>query len=157
RIYDISWDGQTYHAEGIEQLASGWNPFWEAPHNGPAFRLHSGYYSGPSQLSFSPKGAWICAAALYKFSGSFEAGKACHLMLILACFLCSFAALSTFRSIKWRWILILSLLIASNPVSVCQMFTYYVDGQLSSLLGITIGLLILIYRRPDRFKMAVLA
>jgi len=151
RIYDISWDGQTYHAEGIAQLANGWNPFLETP------RGHAlGTYSSPFHLSISSKGAWICAAALYKFSGSFESGKAFHLTLILACFLFSFAALSTFRSIKWQWILILSLLIAFNPVSVCQTYTYYVDGQLSSLLGITVGLLILIYRRPDRVLMVVL-
>ena len=126
RIYDISWDGQTYHAEAIAQLANGWNPFFEAPRGGPAFS-HSGVYASPFYLIFSSKGAWICAAALYKFSGSFESGKAFHLMLILACFLFSFAALSTFRGIKWQWLLILSFLIAFNPVSVCQMFTYYVD------------------------------
>ncbi len=155
-IYDISWDGQTYHAEGIMQLANGWNPFFEAPHDGPEFS-HVGVYGGPFYLMFSAKGAWICAAALYKFSGSFEAGKAFHPILALACFLISFAAFSTFRNIKWSWGLMLSLLLAFNPVSVCQMFTYYVDGLLSSLLGIALGILILIYRRPDRFKMAVLA
>jgi hypothetical protein len=48
------------------------------------------------------------------------------------------------------------LLIAFNPVSVCQVFTYYIDGQLSSLLAITVGLLILVYRRPDRLLMVVL-
>jgi hypothetical protein len=156
RIHDISWDGQTYHTEGIVQLANGWNPFFEAPRGGPAFS-HSGVYAGPFYLIFSSKGAWICAAALYKFSGSFEAGKAFHPMLILACFLVSFAAFSTFRNIKSSWILVLSLLLAFNPVSICQMHTYYVDGQLSSLLAIAVGIFILIYRRPDRFKMAVLA
>jgi hypothetical protein len=156
RIYDVSWDGQTYHAEGIEQLANGWNPFFEPPRDGPAFR-HGGVYAGPFHLSFSSKGAWICAAALYKFSGSFEVGKAFHPVLILACFLVCFAALSTFRNIKPAAALILSLLLAFNPVSICQMFTYYVDGLLASLLGVGTGMLILIYRYPDRFKMAVLA
>src|SRR5262249_15277487 len=156
RIYDISWDGQTYHAEGIVQLANGWNPFFEAPRDGLAFR-GSGVYAGPFYLIFSAKGPWICAAALYKFSGSFEAGKAFHLTLILACFSVFFAALSTFRNIKWPWALMLSSLVALNPVSICQMFTYYVDGLLASSLGIAVGMFILIYRRPDRFKMAVLA
>ncbi len=157
RIYDISWDGQTYHAEGIEQLANGWNPFLESPRGGPEFRFNSGVYASSFHLSYSSKGAWICAAALYKLTGSFEAGKAFHLTLILASFLVWFAALSTFRNIKSSWALILSFLLAFNPVSICQMFTYYVDGLLSSLLGIAVGMLILIYRRPDRFKMAVLA
>ena len=155
RIYDISWDGQTYHAEAIVQLANGWNPFREASPSGLAMHKYPWFF--PIYLGFFPKGPWICAAALYKFSGSFESGKAFHLVLILACLLFSFAALSTFRSIKWQWRLILGLLIAFNPVSVCQMFTYYIDGQLSSLLAITVGSLILVYRRPDRVLMAVLA
>jgi hypothetical protein len=37
------------------------------------------------------------------------------------------------------------------------MFTYYVDGQLFSLLGITVSLLILLDSRPDRVFMALLA
>jgi hypothetical protein len=154
RIYDLSWDGQTYHTEAIVQLANGWNPFREA--SPPGLALHKNPWFFPIYLTFFPKAPWIGAAALYKFSGSFESGKAFHLMLILACFLFSFAALSTFRSIKWQWRLILSLLIAFNPVSVCQMFTYYVDGQLSSLLAITIALLILVYRRPDPVLKVVL-
>jgi len=154
RIYDLSWDGQTYHAEAMVQLANGWNPFRDvAP---PGLVLHKNPWFFPIYLTFFPKAPWICAAALYKLSGSFESGKAFHLLLILACFLFSFAALSTFRSIKWQWRLILSLLIAFNPVSVCQMFTYYVDGQLSSLLAITIALLILVYRRPDPVLKVVL-
>src|SRR4029077_10734501 len=151
RIYDISWDGQTYHAEAIVQLANGWNPFRDAAPPGLVFHKYPWFF--PIYLGFFPKGPWICAAALYKFSGSFESGKAFHLTLILASFLFSFAALSTFQSIKWPWRLILTLLIAFNPVSFYQMFTYYVDGQLSSLLAITIGLLILVYRRPDRVLM----
>jgi hypothetical protein len=154
RIYDISWDGQTYHAEAIMQLANGWNPFYEASPSTFGIRTYPWFF--PVHMAFFPKALWIYAAALYKFSGSFESGKAFHLTLILACFLFSFAALSTFRSIKWPWILIVSLLIAFNPVSVCQMYTYYVDGQLSSLLGIIVCLLILIYRRPDRVLMVVL-
>ncbi len=154
RIYDISWDGQTYHTEAIVQLANGWNPFREALP--PGLVMHEYPWFFPIYLGFFPKGPWICAAALYKFSGSFESGKAFHLVLILTCLLVSFAALSTLRSIKWPWRLILSLLIAFNPVSFYQMFTYYVDGQLSSLLAITVGLLILVYRRPDPVLMVVL-
>lgn len=155
RIYDISWDGQTYHTEAIVQLANGWNPFREALP--PALVMRNSAWFFHVYLRFFPKGAWICAAALYKFTGSFESGKAFHLVLIMACFLFSFAAFSTFRSIKWPWRLILSLLIAFNPVSVCQTFTYYIDGQLSSLLVITTALLILVYRRPDPVLMVVLA
>ena len=44
-----------------------------------------------------------------------------------------------------------------NPVSKYQMHSYYVDGQLSSLLASAVALLILIDRRADRVLMIVLA
>src|SRR5579884_2328303 len=28
RVYDMSFDGQNYHLEGVLRLARGWNPFW---------------------------------------------------------------------------------------------------------------------------------
>jgi hypothetical protein len=147
-IYEASWDGETYHAEAIVQLTNGWNPFRQAPPGEAVF---------PTYLSFFPKGPWIWAAALYKFSGSFESGKAFHLTLILTCFLFSFGALDSLQKISRRWILWLSLLMAINPVSASQMFTYYVDGQLSSLLVIATGLFILMDRRPDRILTVALA
>jgi hypothetical protein len=147
-IYDASWDGETYHAEAIVQLANSWNPFREGPPTGVVF---------PTYLNFFPKGPWILAAALYKFSGSFESGKAFHLTLILASFFFSFAALVSLQKISQRCILALSLLMAFNPVSTYQMFTYYVDGQLSSLLVIAAALFILLDARPDRVLMVTLA
>lgn len=147
-LFDVSWDGQTYHAEAIARLATGWNPLRDGPPKGVDY---------PTELAFFAKGPWICAAALYQFTGSFEGGKAFHLALILACWLLWLAALSSFRGISRRWALIISLLVAFNPVSSYQMFTNYVDGQLASLLGIAVGLLILIDRSGDRVLMALLA
>src|SRR5262249_53393147 len=72
-LYDVSWDGQTYHADAIVQLANGWNPFRTPTPPGAIF---------PTYMSFFAKGPWIYAAALYKFTGNYEQGKAFHLILI---------------------------------------------------------------------------
>jgi hypothetical protein len=146
-IYDTSWDGQWYHAEAILQLMNTWNPLRDVLPEGAA---------SPLKLRFYAKGSWITAAALNNFVGDIEAGKALHLTLMLAAWLFSLAAVSTIAGLAWPYKVMVSLVLAMNPVSICQMFTYYVDGQLGSLLISAVGLLILLDRRPDRVLMATL-
>jgi hypothetical protein len=146
-IYDTSWDGQNYHMEAIVQLANGWNPFYTHPTAATYAQL----------MEFFTKGTWISAAALYKLTGNLEQGKAFHLLLMLAAFLLSTAAFSTIGSLKPRWIFLFSALMAFNPVSLTQMFTFYVDGLLASLLVITVALYILLDYRPSRGLMLTLA
>lgn len=147
-LYDVSWDGQTYHAEAIAELTRGWNPVLGTP---------LGQVGYPTELHFFSKGPWITAAALCKLTGEFESGKAFHLILMVACGCFWVAALSTVGNLTRAWILVLSATIAFNPVSTYQMHSYYVDGQLSSLLASTVALMILIDRRGDRVLMALLA
>lgn len=146
-VYDTSWDGQNYQSEAILQLADGWNPFYAPPNN----TIY------PEFLQFFSKGPWINAAAVYKLTGNFEQGKVFHGLLMQSAFLLCMAAFSTYRMLRLRWILVLSTLMAFNPVSLSQMFTFYVDGLLSSMLIIMICLFILLYRYPGRILMVTLA
>lgn len=146
-IYDTSWDGQNYHFEAILQLADGWNPFHEAPTNAIF----------PQLLEFFSKSPWISAAGLYELTGNLERAKGFHMFLMLAAYSLSVAAFSTFRTLTPRWIVLLSMLVTFNPVSLYQMFTFYVDGLMSSLLMIAISLFVLLYRRPSRVLMVTLA
>ncbi len=146
-IYDTSWDGQNYHFEAILQLTNGWNPFYESPTNA--------VYS--QHLEHFTKGPWINAVALYKLTGNLEQAKAFHMLLMLAAYLLCAAAFSTFRTLNRRWVVLLSVLIVFNPVSLYQIFTFYVDGLMSSLLVIVVSLFILIYRQPSRLLMITLA
>ena len=146
-IYDPSWDGQWYHAEAILHLMNGWNPIRDT--------LPAGVIN-PTQLSFQAKGPWMLAAAMNKLTGNFETGKVFHLILILASCMFALAAISTFKGLAWPYQVIAGLALAVSPVSICQAFTYYVDGQLSSLLTTVFSLLILLDRRPDRVLMAIL-
>lgn len=146
-IYDTSWDGQNYHFEAILQLAEGWNPFYESPANA-VYVQH---------LEHFPKGPWINAVALYKLTGNLEQAKAFHMLLMLAAYLLSTAALSTFQTLKRPWAVLLSVLVTFNPVNLSQLFTFYVDGLMSSVLVIIVSLFILLYRQPSRLAMLTVA
>ena len=65
-IYDISFDGQTYHSEAIIGLANGWNPLRMPVPANAFYRDWIGFFS---------KGAWITAAAMYRFTENIESGK----------------------------------------------------------------------------------
>jgi hypothetical protein len=147
-IYDISFDGQTYHSEAIIGLAQGWNPFrMPVPVNA--------FYA--DWVGFFSKGPWITAAAMYRFTDNIESGKAFNSLLLIASGLFSYSALSTFPQLNRRWRLNLSILIALNPISVCQLFTFYVDGQLASGLIILISLLIILSQQQERILLIALA
>ncbi|HSJ12794.1 MAG TPA: hypothetical protein VK939_00170 [Longimicrobiales bacterium] len=148
QVHDHSWDGQTYHALGIHELAEGWNPVREAaPEVGPYAR----------ELRYFAKGPWLAASAIYRFTGSFEGGKAFHLYFMLAACLFWVGTLLYCCRIRPLWALLAVVPIALNPVSGAQMFTYYVDGLLASLIAIVMALLILVSRRGGGALLPVLA
>ncbi len=134
---DVTWDGQGYHQSAILELAGGWDPVTTYAKTGSDRLLkYSNFYS---------KGPWVCAASMFRLTGNIETGKLFNLLLMMSSFLLSLFVLLEF---KWtrRFALPLALLAALNPVSVCQMFSFLVDGQLASLIviGISLGLLFLL-------------
>ena len=149
KCFDLSYDGQTYHQEAIIQLAHGWNPFYEdvAPEAHPCYHLIN---------SFS-KGSWIAAAALYKITGTIEQSKAFNFLLMFASLFISFAAALCFNKITLKTAAILSILLSFNPVSICQSLSFYVDGQLSSLLICLASLAYLLFSRWDKTIILVIA
>jgi len=129
-LYDLSWDGQAYHQEAVIQLSNGWNPFHDAPLKG----IHSVW------INHYAKGPWIAAASLYAITGHIEQGKVFNLLLIASSFFIALAAFMAHYRERWIEPLVLSLLAAGNPVSILQSPTFYVDGQLASMLVIFLAL-----------------
>lgn len=140
-VYDVSGDGQFYHQEAVIQIAHGWNPVYEV-------------LSYPKEASefINPytKAPWINAAALYRATGWIEQGKVFNFLLIFASFFLSLAAFLSLRRIKGYMVPILSFLAAFNPISICQVFTYYVDGQLASLIICFAAAACLMFTRRNR-------
>lgn len=119
-FYDVSWDGQVYHQKAVYSLANNWNPYKEKV--------------GDIWVDHYAKIPWLYAASIYKLVGHIEAGKTFNIAFILGSFMISSAALISIKRIKLTYAYLLGFIAAFNPVSIYQSLSFYVDGQLSSLL-----------------------
>jgi hypothetical protein len=146
KFYDLSCDGQAYHQEAIIQLANGWNPFHSQP-----LQIASGIW-----INHYTKGPWIASASLYMLTGHIEQGKVFNLLLIISSFLLCLSALSAHYRRGAPEPALFSALAACNPIAILQSPTFYLDGQLSSILIIILSLLYLIINSPDVFLAPVL-
>ncbi len=137
QLYDFSWDGQWYHQPAIMALASGWNPFshhflsdWSSNF---AENITSEIY-----INHYAKSSWIIQSIIFKITNSFESAKALSLLYAFATFLISLSFLIKIESIKFFTKLIIAAFVTLNPVFICQISTFYVDGQLFFLIAILI-------------------
>lgn len=125
-FYDLSFDGQTYHQEGVYQLVHfHWNPFYEVLPDQVNQAIWVNHY---------PKQAESSAAAVYALTGRIETGKCFNLIILAASFFLIYSFLKKNPRINPSLALILSILFAFNPIVIHQALTYMVDGQLASVL-----------------------
>lgn len=132
-FYDWSYDGNTYHKSMIGLLKNGWNPLYMsffdyADLHFPQIHAVQTWYDA------YPKVAEIYAACLYAVTNSIEAGKSQNLLAAVATTLIAYSYLRTLDGFKWWQALVCAGLFAINPISISQMFTYYVDGYLWDLI-----------------------
>ena len=137
-ILDKSWDSNAYHKSAIGQLKNGWNPFYDT------------FYKPNSEIDdiclmqsrediwthHYPKGIWIFAANVYSLTNNIESGKCISILIAVLTFSFSYFYLSD--KIKQTYNIILSLLIAINPVFFSQCMTFYNDGILGNCIIILI-------------------
>jgi hypothetical protein len=135
-FFDFSWDGRYYHQEGIIQLCQGYNPFYQ--------QLDETIVNGGLWINHYPKASEIVSASLYAVSGNIELGKVQNLLFLFSNLLVGYWLLISYLKFGRIKSLIFSLLMAANPVVLTQVLTYYVDGQMYSLMLATTFLLILL-------------
>jgi hypothetical protein len=124
-------------------MVDGWNPFYETlGGTGVPYSIWIDHYA---------KAGETIAAALYAVTGQIELSKVFNFLLILASFFLSFAALAACLPKKRGLAAIFALLLACNPVSIYQSLSFYVDGQLGSLLICLVALSVLIYLRHNLY------
>ncbi|WP_428663084.1 hypothetical protein [Runella sp.] len=147
-VYDVSYDGQAYHQETLIQLKNGWNPYFDLLPTTVNQALYINHYS---------KGAEISEAAIYLFLNKIESGKALNIMLLFAAFSLTFSLLLQIIKLPILKIILISLFLSLNPIVVNQLLTYYVDGQLGSILQCMLvsSLFIIIY--PTRYYFLLFA
>lgn len=149
-FYDYSFDGQWYHTGTITQLVNGWNPIYDAPidiYTVETANLWINHYA---------RGMETVAACIASAVFDIEAGKALNLFFLFGTFFYSLYFLHTFLQQTKTWMIVwISLLIVFNPVVVNQLFTYYIDYSLYSIL---VSLLFSLYalERNEERKLSVL-
>lgn len=149
KVYDLSWDGQTYHQEAVFQLAHGWNPIWDAP-----LPL---WHRDIQWINSYPKGTWIIGAMIYLSRKQIESAKLLSPSLMIAALLLGYAACRAL-SLKRAMSGLIATLAALCPVVLCQLPSFYVDGVLGSLLTILLSLAVLYVKQPrGRYLLAMIA
>ncbi|MFC0213936.1 hypothetical protein ACFFK0_16005 [Paenibacillus chartarius] len=135
-IYDTSYDGQVYHYFAVLQLQSGWNPIYDPMGIDLIWVNHY------------PKGVWFIAAAIYTLTGFAETGKAVNVIVMASSFFAALAVLLAVFSAERKGeafsglsalsrgsaAVLIAASAAMNPVTSMQLFTYYNDGIIGSLL-----------------------
>lgn len=133
-VFDISYDGNSYHKAAIGALAYGWNPVYESITD----------YWARADFDLSPvthalwadhyaKGSWLFGASIYVLTGTIESAKSINLIMSAS------TGLVVFDWLRRRWLhttpaAIVSIFAAVTPVSFPLMFTNYVDGLLASVI-----------------------
>jgi hypothetical protein len=126
-IPDLSYDGQAYHAEAIMQLSRGWIPLYDSGAS-DHFRWPNGFW-----VVNYPKASWMLGAAIYKTTGRIEATKVANVLVLIASFFFSYRATRLLIPVGRLLATTSAILFCFNPVSTCQLFSNYVDGQITSL------------------------
>lgn len=143
KFFDLSYDGQAYHQEAIVQLHNGWNPFYEQLTSQQCNNMHR-------WLNHYSKGVWYYSALIFKSMKNIERAKLFHFWLISAAFLFTLSLLLQFTTLSPALAVFTSLLVAFNPVSIYQSLSFYLDGQLMSLMVIFVVVLSFIYREAQK-------
>lgn len=145
RFYDTTFDGQLYHMETVISLADGWNPA-----RGELTERQMPGFESRWRVNHLTRGPAIVAASLYRWLPSIEYAKGANLLLIMAAFCASLAAILRLAPVRSGTALLSAAVLALNPVAICQSLSFYVDGQTASLCLCLLALGALLVLEPDR-------
>ena len=136
---DMSWDGLWYHQTAIYQMAHGWNPLRDPMHAFvPSLEDYVRYYA---------KGPWYVSLAIFKTIPHIEWAKPAPWMAMAASFLAAAAAALEFGMSR-RVAAAIAALVALNPVVLCELASYLVDGLLISFMACWVAAVATGFRQP---------
>ena len=138
-LYDYSYDGVNYHLHSVISLMNGWNPVKEV--------LKTGYYADLNANYFAGKGVWYYSASIAKLFNNINVTKSYIIISTFISYLfVYYVILETKISTKLSKMcnIMISFLIAFNPVITYQFMTNYTDVYMSNLVLVLIFSLIYI-------------
>jgi len=152
---DTSYDGRAYHQNTLIQMATGWNPVARPLEPDGRSPDYEPLPRSPWTVHF-PKSAETSAAAFVKLTGRIQSGKVFNILLLYSAFALALYALLGIPGTRFRSALLFAALAALNPVTICTLHSYYVDGQMASLLTALFALVLVLWREKGSLPLAVL-
>ncbi len=129
-LFNVHWDGNTYHKTATGLLMDGWNPMRNdctAVLSGA--KITEGVRYNAKWIDHYANGGWIISAVFGACFHNVEIGKAVNLLIAAAVF----GILSWYLSLRVSgrgWRLAITSAAVFQPVTVAQMESFYIDGNL---------------------------
>ncbi len=133
-IQEIAYDGNLYHKFAAGILKMGWNPVYDNIYDYISMlRIPSERLSKTDiWAACYPKAAWYFDASVYAITGYIESAKIFNALTFIASFGICHSYFS--QKLEPKYAAVISIVFPCIPVSIAQLFTYYVDGALGQLL-----------------------
>lgn len=143
KIYDSSYDGNSYHKGAIGMMAHGWNPIYQTAEDYSDNIFHIRGAKIFTWIDHYQNLSWIFGATVYRVFGNIETAKSLNFLLIGGAL---FILINYFKRFKFRNLqsIILACVTVFSPVVVAQFFSFYIDGNLAITFYIYIATVSLI-------------
>ncbi len=150
-IYDTTPDGNTYHKLAVGAMKNGWNPVYDNvgdfdKDKGNPFDVLEDNVNIKWVNTYA-KGSEIYGAVVYSFTGNIDSGKSFNMIFVFIGLFILFDILKKLKLNTWK-ALILSTIMALNPIALTQLTNYYLDG----VLAMTLFTIILIVMNRELLK-----
>lgn len=130
KIYDSSYDGNSYHKGAIGMMAHGWNPVYETAEDYSDNIFHIRGAKIFTWIDHYQDLSWIFGSTVYRVFGNIETAKSLNYLLISGTLL---ILMNYFRRFKFKnsQSIILAFITVFSPVVLSQFFSFYIDGNLA--------------------------
>ena len=151
KIYDSSYDGNSYHKGAIGMMAHGWNPVYETAEDYSDSIFHIRGAKIFTWIDHYQNLSWIFGSTVYRVFGNIETAKSLNYLLISGTLL---ILMNYFRRFKFKnsQSIILAFITVFSPVVLSQFFSFYIDGNLAITFYLYIATVSLITFELVKFK-----
>jgi hypothetical protein len=129
KVYDYTWDGNSYHKATIGMLADGWNPLYKSMENFDKQSKNPIYVNKMSCYLWADhyaKASHIYASNIYILTNNIETGKSINILSIFVLFIFTLSFL-LYKNKNVLFSILFCVAAATYPVVCSQLFTNYVD------------------------------
>lgn len=143
KIYDSSYDGNSYHKGAIGMMAHGWNPVYQTAEDYSDNIFHIRGAKIFTWIDHYQNLSWIFGATVYRVFGNIETAKSLNFLLIGGAL---FILINYFKRFKFKNLqsIVLACVTVFSPVVISQFFSFYIDGNLAITFYIYIATISLI-------------